>query len=166
MTDLNVDELYADVIASASPTEFIRQTLRDLVRKLKDDDVFVPHDVSLNAFRSDRAALLYVEPNEGWAALLVRAEPGSRRKGMAFHWPDASACRIGPYRIALSIPANIGDIAAELERDGRAVVPIVPGWTTRANVVPTDHDRFCGEGFKHAATRCPLFVEQNIGARL
>ncbi|MBW5285867.1 hypothetical protein [Burkholderia gladioli] len=156
MTDLNVDELYADVIASASPTEFIRQTLRDLVRKLKDDDVFVPHDVSLNVFRSDRTALLYVEPGEGWAALLIRAWLGNRRRAMAFNWPDASVCRIGPYRIAFSIPADIDDMAGELEREGWSIVPVIPGRTTRANVVPSDHDRFRDETYKHATTRCPL----------
>ncbi len=156
MTDLNVDELYADVIASASPTEFIRQTLRDLVRKLKDDDVFVLHDVSLNVFRSDRTALLYVEPGEGWAALLTRAESGGRRREMAFHWPDASVCRFGPYRIAFSIPEDIGDISAELQRDGWSIVPIIPGWTMRANDVPLDQGRFSGNTFKHAVTRCPL----------
>jgi hypothetical protein len=156
MTDLNVDELYADVIASASPTEFIRQTLRDLVRKLKDDDVFVPHDVSLNVFRSDRTALLYVEPGEGWAALLTRAESGGRRREMAFHWPDASVCRIGPYRIAFSIPADIDEVAVELEREGWTIVPVIPGWINRANVVPAVHDRFRGETLKHAATRCLL----------
>lgn len=156
MTDLNIDELYADVIASASPTSFIRETLRNLVRKLKTDDVFVPHDVSLNVVRSDRTALLYVEPNEGWAALLMRAVSGERRREMAFHWPEAGVCRIGPHRIAFSIPEDIGDIAAELERDGWSIVPIIPGWTTSVNAVPTNHDRFCGEAFKHAVTRCPL----------
>ncbi|TAM04907.1 MAG: hypothetical protein EPN70_10100 [Paraburkholderia sp.] len=156
MTDLDVDELYADVIASASPTGFIRQTLRDLVGKLKVDDVFVPHDVSLNVLRSERAALLYVAPGDGWAALLMRAKPGDRRKEMAFHWPEAGACRIGPYRLVFSIPADIDDIASELEQDGWAVVPIVPGWTARANLVPTDHGCFRGETFKHAATRCAL----------
>jgi len=160
MTDLNVDELYADVIASASPTEFIRQTLRDLVRKLKDDDVFVPHDVSLNVFRSDRAALLYVEPNEGWAALLMRDELIGRWKETEFHWPDDGTCRIGPYRIAFSIPEDIGDIAAELEREGWSIVPVIPGWITRANVVPVEHERFCGEAFKHAVARCPLSSER------
>lgn len=166
MTDLNIDELYADVIASASPTGFIWKTLRDIVAKLKTGDVFVPHDISLNIVRSDRAALLYVDPNEGWAALLLCAESGGRRKEMAFHWPDAGTYRIGPYRIAFSIPEDIDDMTVELLRVGRSVVPIVPGWTTRANVVPPDHDRFCGEAFKHAVTRCPLFVKQNIGARL
>lgn len=156
MTDLNIDELYADVIASASPTGFIRETLRNLVRKLKTDDVFVPHDVSLNVVRSDRTALLYVEPNEGWAALLMRAVSGERRREMAFHWPEAGVCRIGPHRIAFSIPEDIGDIAAELERDGWSIVPVIPGWITHANVVPADHDRFCGEPFEHAVTRCPL----------
>lgn len=156
MTDLDVDELYADVIASASPTGFIRETLRDLVRKLKTDDVFVPHDVSLNVVRSDRTALLHVEPGEGWAALLMRTESDDRRREMAFHWPEASVCRIGPYRIAFSIPADIDDTTAELELDGWAVVPIVPGRATRANVVPLDHERFSGEAFKHAITHCPL----------
>lgn len=85
MTDLNIDELYADVIASASPTGYIRKTLRALVEKLKVDDVFVPHDVSLTVLRSDRTALL------------------------------------------------IGDIAAELERDGWSIVPVIPGWTTSVN---------------------------------
>lgn len=157
MTDLNVDELYADVIASASPAGFIRQTLRDLVRKLKNDDVFVPHDVSLHIVRSDCTALLYVEPGEGWAALLMRAESGVRRGEMAFHWPDAGTCRIGPYRIAFSIPEDIDDISAELQRDGWSIVPIIPGWTASVNAVPTNHDRFCGETFKHAMTRCSLF---------
>ncbi|MBY4869020.1 hypothetical protein K6W76_21315 [Burkholderia anthina] len=157
MTELNIDELYADVIASASPTGFIRKTLRDLVGKLKIDDVFVPHDVSLTVFRSDHAALLYVEPDEGWAALLIRAESGDRQKGMVLHWPDAGVRRIEPYRIVFSIPADIDDIAATLEQDGWGVVPIVPGWTTRANTVPIDHDRFYREIFKHAVTRCQLF---------
>lgn len=156
MTDLNVDELYADVIASASPAGFIRQTLRDLVAKLKTGDVFVPHDISLNIVRCDRTALLYVEPDEGWAALLMRGESDDRRREMAFHWPDAGTYRIGPYRISFSIPEDIGDIAAELERDGWSIVPIIPGWTTSVNAVPTNHDRFCGETFKHAMTRCPL----------
>lgn len=156
MTDLNIDELYADVIASASPTGFMRETLRNLVRKLKTDDVFVPHDVSLNVVRSDRTALLYVEPNEGWAALVVRAGPGDRHEKLAFHWPDAAVCRIGPYRIAFSIPADIDDVTAELQRNGWSVVPIVPGWTTRANAVPPNHDRFCGETFRHVVTQCPL----------
>lgn len=156
MTDLNIDELYADVIASASPTGYIRKTLRDLVRKLKTDDVFVPHDVSLNVVRSNRTALLYVEPNEGWASLLMRAESGDRRRKMAFHWPEASVCRIGPYRIAFSIPADVDDVAVELEREGWSIVPVIPGWITHANVVPTDNDRFLGETFKHAMTRCPL----------
>ncbi|WP_186128580.1 hypothetical protein [Burkholderia gladioli] len=156
MTDLHVDELYADVIASASPTGFIWKTLRDLVSKLKADDMFVPHDVSLNVLRSERTALLYVEPDEGWAALLMRAWPSDRRKEIAFHWPDAGVCRIGPYRIAFSIPADIDDIAAALEQDGWGVVPIVSGWATITNVVPTDHGCFRGETFKHAATRCPL----------
>lgn len=158
MTDLNIDELYADVIASASPTGFIRKTLRDLVAKLKTGDVFVPHDISLNIVRSDRAALLYVEPDEGWAALLVRAESGVRRGEMAFHWADAGTYRIGSYRIAFSIPEDIGDIAAELERDGWSIVPIIPGWTMRANGVPLDQGRFRTETFKHAVTRCPLQV--------
>ena len=166
MTDLNIDELYADVIASASPTGFMRKTLRDLVAKLKTGDVFVPHDVFLNIVQSDRIALLYVEPNDGWAALLIRAESGDRRRELAFHWPEASACRIGPYRIAFSIPADIDDVSLELEREGWSIVPVIPGWFTRANDVPLDHDRFCGEAFKHAVTRCPLFVEQNFGARL
>ena len=156
MNALNIDELYADVIASASPTDFIWKTLRDLVRKLKTDDVFVPHNVSLNVFRSDRAALLYVEPDEGWAALLIRAWPGDRRREMAFHWPDAGVCRIGPYRIAFSFPADIDDIAAQLELDGWSIVPVIPGWITRANVVPLDHERFCREAFRHASTHCPL----------
>ncbi|WP_186208234.1 hypothetical protein [Burkholderia gladioli] len=158
MTDLNVDELYADVIASTSPTGFIRKTLRDLVDKLKTDDVFVPHDVSLNIVRSDRTALLYVEADEGWAALLMRTRPGDQWEEIAFHWPDAGACRIGPYRVVFSIPADIDDIAAALEQDGWGVVPIVPGWTIRANVVPVDHNRFSGEAFKHAVTRCPLIA--------
>lgn len=156
MTDLNIDELYADVIASASPTGFIRETLRDLVRKLKTDDVFVPHAVSLSVLRSDRTALLHVEPDEGWAALLMHAESGGRRKEMTFHWPYASVCRIGPYWIAFSIPADIDEVAVKLEREGWSIVPIIPGWMTRANVVPADHDRFCGETFKHAVTHCPL----------
>lgn len=156
MTDLGVDELYADVIASASPTGFIRKTLRDLVGKLKMDDVFVLHDVSLNVVRSDRTALLYVEPDEGWAALLMRAKPGNQWREIAFHWTDASVCRIGPYRVVFSILADIDDITAELEQDGWTVVPIVPSWTTSVNLVPTDHDRFFGEIFKHAITRCPL----------
>ena len=156
MTDLNIDELYADVIASASPTGFIQQTLRALVEKLKVDDVFVPHEVSLNVLRSDRSGLLHVEPDEGWAALVMRAESGDRRREMAFHWPEASACRIGPYRIAFSIPADIDDVSLELEREGWSIVPVIPGWITRANDVPLDHDRFCGEAFKHVVTRCPL----------
>ena len=156
MSDLNIDALYADVIASSSPTGFIRQTLRDLVRKLKDDDVFVPHDVSLDTVRSDRTALLYVEPDEGWAALLIRTEPSYQWRETAFHWTDAGVCSIDPYRIVFSITADIDDVAVEMERDDRVVVPIVPGWTTRANVVPTDHDRFCGEMFNHAVTRSPL----------
>lgn len=156
MTDLNVDELYADVIASASPTGFIWKTLRDLVDKLKTDDVFVPHDVSLSVLRSDHTALLYVEPDDGWAALLMRTRPGDQWREIAFHWPDASVCRIEPYRIVFSIPADIDDIATELKQDGWGIVPIVPGWTTITNVVPTDHGCFRSETFKHAATRCPL----------
>ncbi|PMS23029.1 hypothetical protein C0Z18_02060 [Trinickia dabaoshanensis] len=160
MTDLNVDELYADVIASASPTGFIRKTLRDLVGKVKTDDVFVPHDVSLNVVRSDRTALLYVEPNEGWAALLMRTVSGERRREMAFHWPEAGVCRIGPHRIAFSIPADIDEVAVELEREGWTIMPVIPGWITRANVVPLDHERFRGEAFRHAVTRSPLSSER------
>ncbi|WP_186146308.1 hypothetical protein [Burkholderia gladioli] len=156
MTELNIDELYADVIASTSPTGFIRKTLRDIVGKLTVDDVFVPHDVSLNVLRSERAALLYVEPDAGWAALLMRAKPGERRRTPTFHWPGAGVCRIGSYWIAFSIPADIDDILAKLEEDGWATVPIVPGWTTRTNLVPLDHERFRGEAFMHAVTRCPL----------
>lgn len=156
MTDLDVDELYADVIASASPTGFIRETLRDLVRKLKTDDVFVPHDVSLNVVRSDRTALLHVEPGEGWAALVLRAGSSDRWKEITFHWTDAGTFRIGSYWIAFSIPADIGEVAVELEREGWSIVPVIPGWITHANVVPADHDRFCGEPFEHAVTRCPL----------
>jgi hypothetical protein len=156
MTDLDIDELYADVIASASPTDFIRKTLRDLVAKMKTGDVFVPHDVSLNVVRSDRTALLHVEPDEGWAALLMRTESDDRRREMAFHWSDAGTYRIAPYRIAFSIPEDIGDIAAELERDGWSIVPIIPGWTMRANGVPLDQGRLRRATFKHAVTRCPL----------
>ena len=156
MTDLNVDELYANVIASASPTGFIRKTLRDLMGKVKTDDMFVPHGVSLNVLRSDRTSLLYVEPDEGWAALVMRAGPGDRHEKLAFHWPDAAVCRIGPYRIAFSIPADIDELAVELEREGWSIVPVIPGWIMHANVVPADHDRFCGETFEHAVTRCPL----------
>lgn len=156
MTDLNIDELYADVIASASPTGFIRQTLRDLVGKLETDEVFVPHDVSLQVVRSDRTALLYVEPDEGWAALVMRAGSSDRWKEATFHWPDAEVSRIRSYSIVFSIPADIDDKAAKLEQDGRVVVPIVPGWTTRANLVPLDDERFRGKAFKHAVTHCPL----------
>jgi hypothetical protein len=156
MTDLNIDELYADVIASASPTGYIQKTLRALVEKLKVDDVFVPHDVSLNVVRSGRTALLYVEQNEGWASLLMRAESGDRRREMGFHWPEASVCRIGPYRIAFSTPADIDEIAVRLEREGWSIVPLIPGWIAHANVVPLDHERFRGKAFKHAITHCPL----------
>lgn len=158
MTDLNIDELYADVIASASPTGHIQKTLRALVEKLKVDDVFVPHDVSLNVLRSDRSGLLYVEPDEGWAALVMRAESGDRRREMAFHWRDASVCRIGPYWIAFSIPADIDEVAVELEREGWSIVPVIPGWITRADVVPLDQGRLRTETFKHAVTRCLLPV--------
>ncbi|WP_244111082.1 PAAR domain-containing protein [Burkholderia gladioli] len=106
------------------------------------------------------SCLLHVEPDEGWAALVMRAESGDRRREMAFHWRDASVFRIGPYWIAFSIPADIDDVTAELQRDGWSVVPIVPSWTTHANVVPPDHDRFCGEAFKHAVTRSPLSSER------
>ncbi|KVF05614.1 hypothetical protein WJ05_27855 [Burkholderia vietnamiensis] len=156
MTDLNVDELYADVIASASPTGYIQKTLRALVEKLKVDDVFVPHDVSLSVLRSDRTALLHVEPDEGWAALLTRAQPDERWKESPFPWPYAGVCRIGPYRIVFSITADIDDVAAEFGLSGRTVVPIVAGWATHANVVPVDNHDFYGGAFRHAVTRCPL----------
>ncbi|MBR8211140.1 hypothetical protein KDW61_20985 [Burkholderia cenocepacia] len=164
MTDLNIDELYADVIASASPSGFIRKTLRDLVRKLMDDDAFVPHDVSLHIVRSDRTALLYVEPDEGWAALLMRTRPGDQWKNIALHWADSGVSRIGPYSVVFSILADIDYIIAELEQDGWTVVPIVPGWTSCGNVVQSDNDRFCGETFKHAVTRCPLIGEASVVA--